>query len=36
MKQFVPTETKDYFINAMMWFVRTGDRGAIYLGGMPL
>ena len=36
MKEFVPNETKDFFINAMMWFVRTGDKGAIYLGGMPL
>jgi len=36
MKKFVPNETKDFFINAMMWFVRTGDKGAIYLGGMPL
>ncbi len=36
MKEFVPTPTKDFFVNAMMWFVRTGDAGAIYLGGMPL
>ena len=36
MKEFVPNETKDFFINAMMWFVRTGDKGAIYAGGMPL
>jgi len=36
MKKFVPNETKDFFIDAMMFFVRTGDKGAIYIGGMPL
>ena len=36
MKELTPSGTKDFFINAMMFFVKSGDAGAIYLGGMPL
>ena len=36
MKELTPSGTKDFFIDAMMFFVKSGDAGAIYLGGMPL
>ena len=35
-KEFIPSGTKEFFIDAMMFFVKSGDAGAIYLGGMPL
>ena len=35
-KEFTPSGTKEFFIDAMMFFVKSGDAGAIYLGGMPL
>jgi len=31
----IPKTTKNYFVNAMMFFGRAGDIGAIFLGGMP-
>lgn len=34
MKEFVPTPAKDWAVNAMMYFTKLGDAGAIYLGGM--
>ena len=31
----IPKTTKNYFANALMFFGRAGDIGAIFLGGMP-
>ena len=35
MKKFVPSPTKDFFVNVAMYMVKFGDRSAIYLGGTP-
>ena len=35
MQEFVPSPTKDFIINVMMYLVKFGDRSAIYLGGTP-
>jgi len=35
MQQFVPTPTKDFFVNVAMYMVKFGDRSAIFLGGTP-
>lgn len=35
MQSFVPNQTKNWFINAMMYFTKFGDRAAIFIGGMP-
>ena len=33
MQEFVPTPTKDFMVNFMMYMVKFGDRNAIFLGG---
>ncbi len=35
MQSFVPNQTKNWFINAMMYFTKFGDKAAIFIGGMP-
>jgi len=35
MQEFIPTPVKDKIVNMMMFFIKTGDRNAIMLGGMP-
>ena len=35
MKKFVPSPTKDFFVNVAMYMVKFGDRSAIFLGGTP-
>ena len=35
MQSFVPNQTKNWFVNAMMYFTKFGDRAAIFIGGMP-
>ena len=35
MQSFVPKRTKNFFIDAMMYFTKFGDRAAIFIGGMP-
>jgi hypothetical protein len=35
MQSFVPQRTKNWFVNAMMYFTKFGDRAAIFIGGMP-
>ena len=33
--KFMPNISTNYFVNAMMFFIKAGDIGAIMLGGMP-
>ena len=33
MQEFVPSPTKDFMVNFMMYMVKFGDRNAIFLGG---
>jgi len=35
MTSFIPNPTKEFYTNFMMWFVKQGDAGAIYMGGLP-
>lgn len=36
VQEFIPTPTKDAYTNFILYLVKKGDSGAIYLGGMPL
>ena len=35
IQSLVPSETKDNIINALMYLVKQGDKGAIVIGGVP-
>ena len=35
MQSFIPNRTKSWMINFLMWSTKTGDMGAIMLGGLP-
>ena len=35
MVEFVPNKYWDFYVNFIMYTTKFGDKGAIYLGGMP-